>query len=83
MSALWDRSPGYHTHTTTVAQNMELRTVPPIFTVPAPEAGAGGVGDWDARGVLTNVYGNSLTSWLYGVRMFLFLHGDLLSFRLS
>jgi hypothetical protein len=74
MSALFSRKVGYITRPETVANNVQLRTVPAIFTVPAPTADAVDINDWDAGGVLANVYSNSLNSWLYGVRISFFCH---------
>lgn len=67
MSALFTRTPGYHTQSQKMAIDSQLRSVPAIFTVPAPPADVANINDWDANGVLSSVYRNSLSSWLYGV----------------
>ncbi|KAE8449814.1 hypothetical protein EG329_007291 [Mollisiaceae sp. DMI_Dod_QoI] len=67
MSALWDRNPGVRIHSTTLARNVEFRSVPAIFEIPPPSQHGyeASVDTQNAKGALTNVYGNLLTSWLY------------------
>ncbi|CZR53400.1 uncharacterized protein PAC_03278 [Phialocephala subalpina] len=67
MSALWDRNPGFRSHNTTLGRSMEFRSVPAIFEVPPPpqHGYSASVETQNAKGALTNVYGNLLTSWLY------------------
>ncbi|KUJ17961.1 uncharacterized protein LY89DRAFT_781079 [Mollisia scopiformis] len=67
MSALWDRNPGFRTYNSTLARTVEFRSVPAIFEVPPPSPHGydASVDTQNAKGALTNVFGNLLTSWLY------------------
>lgn len=67
MSALFVRDTGFQISHMTVERTLEPRSDPAIFTVPIDDTSM----DQDVAGVLANVYGNSQTSWLSGVRMLL------------
>ncbi|KAH6683362.1 hypothetical protein B0J14DRAFT_556608 [Halenospora varia] len=67
MSALWDRNPGSRSHLQALTRSMELRTVPSFFSV-LPPPGHGYEQSTDtqnAKGTLSNVFGNLLTGWMY------------------
>ncbi|RDW82963.1 hypothetical protein BP5796_04454 [Coleophoma crateriformis] len=68
MSALWDTNPGVRTFNTILSRDFELRNVPIIFTVNNPSVHGYSVSATTAnsKSTLTSMYGNLLTTWLYG-----------------
>jgi hypothetical protein len=66
MSGLLERNPGFQTDSLTVMRSMELRTVPAIFTVGNRSTpSASNIEANNSEGVLTNIFDNLLTSWLF------------------
>lgn len=66
MSGLLQRKPGFQTDSLTMARSMELRTVPAIFTVGnRTTSSASNIEATNSEGVLTNIFDNMLTSWLF------------------
>ncbi|RDW71544.1 hypothetical protein BP6252_08107 [Coleophoma cylindrospora] len=68
MSALWNTNPGVRTFHTTLSRDFELRNVPIIFTVNNPSVHGYSVSadTANSKSTLTSIYGNLLTTWLYG-----------------
>lgn len=62
MSALWNREPGSLVRSMVIPRQLELRIVPEIFVVPSRQSFT----DTILPSVIKAVYGNFLTSWLYG-----------------
>ena len=63
VSGLWERNPAFQAQNITVLRSAEFRTVPAIFTVVATPAPLDEYAN--SQGVLSNIFDNSLTSWMF------------------
>jgi hypothetical protein len=74
MSALWQKAPSNMGSHFTVARNLELRTVPALFDVMGQESAD--EGDVVRTNVLSNLYTDFLTNWLYSATIQLSYSGN-------